>query len=119
MAAPNIVNVSTITGKTSVQVVTTSSSAIVENTASSGKVFKVNSIIVSNVDAANSATITCDLYRSSTSYHLAANIAVPIAASLVVLSKETAMYLEEGDAIRLSSNNSIALQATCSYEEIS
>ena len=38
MAAPNIVNVATITGKTAVQAVGTSATAIVTNAASSGKV---------------------------------------------------------------------------------
>ena len=38
MTAPNIVNVATITGKTAVQAVGTSATAIVTNSASSGKV---------------------------------------------------------------------------------
>ena len=46
MAAPNIVNVATITGKTSVLTVTTSATAIVTNSAASGKVFKVNALYV-------------------------------------------------------------------------
>ena len=50
MAAPNIVNVTTITGKTAGLAVTTSATDIVDNPASSGKVFKVNSLIISNVD---------------------------------------------------------------------
>jgi hypothetical protein len=53
MAAPNIVNVATITGKTAVQAVGTSATAIVTNSAASGKVFKVNALYVSNIDGAN------------------------------------------------------------------
>ena len=41
MTAPNIVNVATITGKTAVQAVGTSATAIVTNSASSGKVLNV------------------------------------------------------------------------------
>jgi hypothetical protein len=117
MTAPNIVNVATITGKTAVQAVGTSAAAIATNSASSGKVFKVNALYVSNVDGTSSAEITVDLYRSSTAYHVAKSVVVPADASLDVLSK--AIYLEEGDALRLTANAASDLEAICSYEEIS
>ena len=117
MTAPNIVNVSTITGKTAVQAVGTSATAIVTNSASSGKVFKVNALLVSNVDGSNNADITVDLYRSSTAYHIAKTVVVPADATLDVISK--AIYLEEGDALRLTATVASDLEAICSYEEIS
>ena len=117
MAAPNIVNVSTITGKTAVQAVGTSATAIVTNSASSGKVFKVNALYVSNVDGTNNAEVNVDIYRSSTAYHIAKTIVVPADATLDVLSK--ALYLEEGDVLRLTANAASDLEAVCSYEEIS
>jgi len=117
MAAPNIVNVSTITGKTAVQAVGTSATAIVTNSAASGKVFKVNALYVSNVDGTNNAEINVDLYRSSTAYHIGKTIVVPADATLDVISK--AIYLEEGDTLRLTANAASDLEAVCSYEEIS
>lgn len=117
MAAPNIVSVSTITGKTAVQAVGTSATAIVTNSAASGKVFKVNALYVSNIDGTNNAEITLDLYRSSTAYHIAKTVIVPADATIDVLSK--AIYLEEGDALRLTANATGDLEAICSYEEIS
>lgn len=117
MAAPNIVNVATITGKTAVQAVGTSATAIVTNSASSGKVFKVNALYVSNVDGTNNAEINVDIYRSSTAYHIAKTIVVPADATLDIISK--AVYLEEGDALRLTANAASDLEAVCSYEEIS
>jgi hypothetical protein len=117
MAAPNIVNVSTITGKTAVLVVTTSATAIVTNSAASGKVFKVNALYVSNVDGANAADVNVDLYRSSTAYHIAKTVSVPADATLDIVSK--AIYLEEGDSLRLTANANSDLEAVCSYEEIS
>lgn len=119
MTAPNIVNVTTITGKTAVQSVGTSETAIVTNSTASGKVFKINSLIVSNIDGTNAADITADVFRSSASYKLVSTITVPADATLVVISKETAIYLEEGDSIRLSASATGDLQAVCSYEEIS
>jgi len=117
MAAPNIVNVSTITGKTAVQAVGTSATAIVTNSAASGKIFKINALYVSNVDGTANAEVTLDLFRSSTAYRLANTIVVPADATLDVISK--AIYLEEGDSLRLTANVTGDLEAICSYEEIS
>ncbi len=117
MAAPNIVNVSTITGKTAVQAVGTSATAIVTNSAASNKVFKINALYVSNVDGTNSAEVTVDIFRSSTAYRIANTVVVPADASLDVLSKS--IYLEEGDSLRLTANAASDIEAVCSYEEIS
>ena len=117
MAAPNIVNVSTITGKTAVMAVTTSATAIVTNSAASGKVFKVNALYVSNVDGTNAAEVNVDLYRSSTAYHIAKTISVPADATLDIISKS--IYLEEGDSLRITASANSDLEAVCSYEEIS
>lgn len=117
MTAPNIVNVSTITGKTAVQAVTTSATAIVTNSAGSNKVFKVNALYVANVDGAALADVTVDLFRGSTAYRIASTISVPNDASLDVLTK--AVYLEEGDSLRLTASANGDIEAVCSYEEIS
>jgi hypothetical protein len=116
MAAPNIVNVSTIIGKTAVQLVDTSATAIVTNSADSGKVLKVNLLQVANVDGTNAADITADIFRSSNAYRLASTIAVPADASIVLLDK--VIYLEEGDSLRLTAGSAGDLEAICSYEEI-
>jgi hypothetical protein len=117
MAAPNIVNVATITGKTAVQAITTSATAIVTNSGSSGKVYKVNALYISNVDGVNNADVTVDLYRSSTAYRIVNTVVVPADAVLDVISK--AFYLEEGDSLRLTASANSDLEAVCSYEEIS
>jgi len=119
MAAPNIVNVGTIIGKTAVMAVTTTPTNIVANTAGSGKVFKINALIVSNVDGTNAADITASIYRSATEYKIAHTVTIPADATLVVISKDVAIYLEEGDAIRLTASADSDLEAVCSYEEIS
>jgi hypothetical protein len=117
MTAPNIVSVATITGKTAVLAVTTSATAIVTNAGSSGKVLKLNALIVANIDGSNNCEVTCDLYRSSVAYHIAKTIDIPADTSLAILDK--AIYLEEGDSLRLTAEASSDLQAVCSYEEIS
>ncbi len=117
MAAPNILNVTAIYGKTAVQAVGTSATAIVTNSAASGKVLKVNALYVSNVDGTNNASVNVDVFRSSTAYHIAKTVTVPADASLDVLTNP--IYLEEGDSLRLTANAASDLEAVCSYEEIS
>ena len=53
MANPNIVNVATINGNSNFQNGSTTNTAIVTNAASSGKVYKVNVLNISNIDGVN------------------------------------------------------------------
>lgn len=119
MAQPNIVNVTTIRGNTAVLNVTTVATNVVSNIASSNKVYKINTLLISNIDGANSADITASLFKSGVEYRIASTIAVPADASLIVLSKDTAIYLEESDFIRLTASANSRLHGICSYEEIS
>jgi hypothetical protein len=124
MAAPNIVNVTTITGKTAVvDLSTTNATAVVSNAASSGKVFKVNSLYVSNVDGTNAADITISLYAEDdiggTATEIVKTVSVPADATLVVISKDTAIYLEEDKSIGATASAASDLKVVCSYEEIS
>lgn len=116
MAAPNIVNVTAIYGKTAVQAVGTSATAIVTNSSGSNKVLKVNALYISNVDGAANTDITVDIFRGGTAYRLAFTVVVPADSVLDVISKS--IYLEEGDSLRLTAGASGDLEAICSYEEI-
>jgi len=117
MAAPNLLGATTITGKTAVQAVGTSATAIVTNAGSSGKVLKVNALYISNVDGTDNAGVDISILRSSTSYHIAKTLVVPADATIDVLSKP--IYLEEGDALQLLASAASDLEAVCSYEDIS
>jgi hypothetical protein len=119
MAAPNIVNVSTINGKLAVQIVGTSATAIVTNSAASGQVYKINILSISNIDPLNTGLITVDVLRSGTAYRISSNISVPTGSSFTPIDKSTVYYLEEGDSLRLTSNAVSRFEATCSYEVIS
>jgi hypothetical protein len=116
MAAPNIVNVSNITGKTNVLALTASAQAIVSNGAASNKVFKVNALYIANVDGAANFTVSVDIFRGSTAFRIAHQIVVPAAATLDIISKP--IYLEEGDSLRAFGSTTLKLEAVCSYEEI-
>jgi len=124
MSAPNIVNVATITAKTDTLLLTgTSAVQLLENPASSGKVMKVNSLVVANVDGTNAASITVGIYPEDdiggTATELVSTVSVPADASLVVIDKNTALYLEEDMSIGATAGTASDLKVVVSYEEIS
>ncbi len=124
MANPNIVNVTTITGKTVIaDLTTTAATSVVSNPASSGKVFKINSINVANVDGAAAADITISLYGAAalggSVTQIVSTVSVPADATLIVMDKTTSLYLEEDRSIGATAGTANDLKVICSYEEIS
>ena len=134
MAAPNIVNVATITGSIAYQSLTnTNDNSLISNAASSGKVLKINNIFVSNVNGVAAATITLS-YRSAanavtdgtlatassgTAYRIAYQISVPANTTLMLLDKAGALYLPENSSLSVQAGTASYLEVTASYEQIS
>jgi hypothetical protein len=119
MANPNIVNVQNIFGKTTTQAVTTTPTNIVSNPTGSDKVLKINTLIVSNITGTDAVDVTADVFRNSSSFKLAFTLTVPENSTLVLISKDTGIYLEENDSIRIFCSQANSLNAVCSYEDIS
>jgi len=124
MANPNIVNVTTIYGNSSqTSLTTTSVTSMVSNAASSGKVYKINSIVVANVDGTSAADITINIYSnatagSGTAYAIASTISVPADSTLIVTDKTTSFYLLENQSIGAIAGTASDLVVTASWEEI-
>ena len=117
MAAPNILNASIITGKQyGAALDTTTSTSLVANAASSDDLYKINSIIVSNVDGSSAADVTVSWYDGSTDYHLAKTVSVPADSTLVVLGKDAPIYLEEGHSIRGGASANSDLEILICYD---
>lgn len=123
MANPNIVNVTDIRGKSATLALTTNAQTLVSNAASSGKIFKINTIIVANVDGATAQDVTVSYYSEDdiggTATAIASTTSVPADASIVVLDKNSALYLEEDRSIGALAGGNSDLVAIVSYEEIS
>ena len=120
MAAPNLKNPTTITGKTTrVGLTTTSVVGVVTNSAASGKVLKINSIFAANVDGTNGADISVDIYDGSNAFYIASTIYVPPDATQILSTKESYFYLEEGDSLRAIASAANDLHIVVSYEDIS
>jgi hypothetical protein len=130
MANPNIVNVTTIYGTTTYYTPSgTTAVVLLPNAASSGKVYKINQIVAANTTA-TAANATVSIYTNGavaqgsapsggTAYPVASAISVPANASLICVDKTTAIYLQEGTSISITSGTASALTFSISYEDIS
>jgi hypothetical protein len=124
MANPNIAAMTSMYGNSaSVSLTTTNATSIVNNAAASGKVFKINSLMVANVDGSAAANITINIYSQDdlggTAFPIASTVAVPADASLIVIDKTTAIYLKEDQSIGAIAGTASDLVVTASWEEIS
>jgi hypothetical protein len=131
MAAPNIVNVTQIIGKTTYFTPSgTSAVVLLTNAASSNKVLKINSIVAANVDGTSAVNATVSYYTNGavaqgsapsggTAYPIVSTVSVPANASLIVVDKSTQLYIEEGNCLSVTSSSANDITFSVSYEEIS
>jgi hypothetical protein len=131
MAAPNILALTTGTGKTTYYTPSgTSAVVLLTNAASSGKVLKINQIVAANVNGSAAVNATVSIYTNGavaqgsapsggTAYPIASTISVPANASLIVADKTTQLYLEEGTCISVTSGTASGITYSVSYEELS
>jgi hypothetical protein len=131
MANPNIVNVTTIYGVTTYLTPSaTTAVVLLPNAASSGKVYKINQIVATNVNGSAAVNTTVSLYTNGavaqgsapsggTAYPIASTISVPANAALIVTDKTTAIYLQEGTSISVTSGTASGITYSISYEDIS
>jgi hypothetical protein len=125
MSAPNIVNVTTITGVTTALVgITSVATSFVSNAASSNKVFKINTLVGVNTDGSVAANITVKWHQAANagvgnSVPIANTITVPPDSSLVIIGKDNPIYLEENRSLSVQASVAGRLAVICSYEDIS
>ena len=124
MANPNIVSVNSIFGNTTgIALTTTLTTVLLANSSGSNKVFKIESIMVANVDGTNAADVTIDWNTNAggtgTSIALAATIAVPADATLSLIDKTNSFYLMENQSIIGGASANSDLECIIAYEEIS
>ena len=122
MAAPNLVNVTTITGKIDGHALTTdaidnANSSVI--TAASDKLIKINSIIVANVDGDSSVNIDVAVHLDGDDrFYLAKTVALPADSTLVVIGKDSPIYLEENDQLEARASVASDAELVVSYEEL-
>lgn len=123
MANPNIANLTNLIGNNSLtSLTTTNATEIISNAASSGKVYKVNTIWVSNVDGASPFDITLSVYDQDniggTAFQIASTVSVPADSTIIVVDKNSSLYLKEDQSIGATASSASKLKVVASWEEI-
>ena len=133
MAAPNIVNVTTITGVTTFHAgiaVTTGGkgalgiTTVVSNAASSGKVLKINSLVAASIGSTTGVTLQyfnhVNHASAASTVSIGMTLSVPTFSTLAVITKDNSVYLEENTALGIFAQPAAGtIDVVCSYEEIS
>lgn len=131
MANPNILAATNAYGTTTYFTPTgTTAVVLLANAAASGKVYKINSIVASNVNGSASVAATVSIYTNGavaqgsapsggTAYPLVSAVQVPASASLIVVDKTTQLYLQEGTSISITSGTANGIAYVVSYEDMS
>jgi len=133
MAAPNIVNVTTITGVTTFHAgiaVTTGGrgalgiTTVVSNAASSGKVLKINSLVAAGIAATTGVTLqyfnNINHVSASSTVSIGMTLSVPTFSTLALITKDNSVYLEENTSLGIFAQPLTGtIDVVCSYEEIS
>ena len=123
MTAPNLVGITTVTGRiVGANLTTTAAASVISNASSSGKCMKINTVNACNYTA-SLATITLGYYNAAnvggTQFQIVGNVVVPANSTLNVIDKSSQYYLEENSSFGATAGTANAIIITCSYEDIS
>lgn len=118
MAAPNLLGSLSVTGKTAYGNVTTVYSNVIVNSANSNSSVKLDNLLLAN---RSGSTVTANVIvnRGGTVYYLGGAIGVPGNSTLVLLGKDTSLYLEEGDYLQANASANVSITVSAGYELIS
>lgn len=123
MTAPNLVGITTVTGRiTGANLTTTAATSIVSNAPGSNKCLKINTLNACNWTA-SAANITISFYSGAalggTAFPIVSNLSVPANSTLTVIDKLNILFLEEDDSLGATAGTASTIVITASYEEIS
>ena len=131
MANPNLLAATTASGTTTYYTPSgTTAVVLLANAAASGQVYKINQIVCANVNGSSAVNATVSIYTNGavaqgsapsggTAYPIISTISVPASASVIAVDKTTAVYLQEGTSITVTSGTASGITYTISYEVIS
>ena len=116
MANPNLLGITTVTGITTVVgLSTTAVTTFLSNANASGKVLKVNTLMASNTNGNISGNITIKYHNQASG----AGTSVPADTTVVIMGKDTPIYLEENRSLTGTASTENVIGIICSYEDIS
>ena len=116
MAAPNIKSPKSITLR---QLSTTvGTAAITLVTCAADRAVKLSTLYAANVAGTSAGDITIRVSDGTATHAVCSTVSVPADASVVVVDRNSPVYLEEGDSIEALASATATIQIVGSYEEI-
>jgi hypothetical protein len=124
MANPNLATATAVyAANAQLSLTSTSATLLVANAASSGKVYLIDSIVVSNIDGTNAADISVVRFTSATNtgtaFPICSTVVVPADASLIVVGSENKISLTENESIYVTASAANDLVVDCNWKELS
>jgi hypothetical protein len=124
MANPNLAAATNVyAANAQVSLTATTATLLVTNAASSGKVYLIDSIVVSNVDGVNAADISVVRFNSATNtgtaFPICSTVVVPADASLIVVGSENKINLTENESIYVTASAANDLVVDANWKELS
>ena len=116
MAAPNIVSPTSITLRQLSSTVGTAAITLV--TCATDRAIKLSTLYAANVQGTNAGDITIRVSDGTATHAVCSTVSVPADASLVVVDRNSPVYLEEGDRIEAIASAAGTIEIVGSYEEI-
>ena len=124
MANPNLAAATSVYAvNAQLSLTSTSATQLITNAASSGKVYLIDSIVVSNVDGVNAADISVVRFNSATNtgtaFPICSTVVVPADASLIVVGTENKISLTENESIYVTASAANDLVVDANWKELS
>lgn len=119
MANPNLASATNIYGNSFSANLPTSLLSLALNSSSSGKIFKVHTVLITNVDGVNTPFCNVQLWDGFVGTWLAYTLNVPADSAIVLIGKDNPIYLREGYSIRASASATGDVAIHAMWDEIS
>ena len=122
MTAPNLIGITTVTGRiVGANLTTTAATSIVSNAPGSNKCLKINTVNACNWTT-SAANVTVSYYSAAalggTAYPIVSNLSVPANSTLTVIDKLNILFLEEDNSLGARATTANTIVITASYEDI-
>lgn len=116
MAAPNLIQVTQVYGRTISTPIGTAVTILASNPSSSNKSYKLNGLFIANIDNSTACKVSVDFLRFGNSIRIVDRMEITPGETLVAMSRDTSIYLEEGDSLRCYADQENLIHVVLSYE---
>jgi hypothetical protein len=119
MTAPNLLALTTITATNANVAIGSSATSLASNASSSSELYKIDSLYIANADNV-AVTVTVNYYSAAslggTAYPICSGVSIPANTTLVVIERDSPVFLVENTSLGALASTASELTATIAYE---